>query len=148
MASATSTRPTNRIWSLELATATLELLEAAPGIDVIFVPVGGGSGLFGARLGAREVNPAIRVVGVQAEGTAVCRLSGRRSAHRHRGQLLRSPKDLQPENPLLSTLALLPCVIDEFVLVSDQGIAAAIRLLFKRPPRLPRVPAPRPLRPR
>ena len=51
-----------------VGTATLELLEAVPELDVIFVPVGGGSGVLGAGTVARAVNPAIRVVGVQAAG--------------------------------------------------------------------------------
>ena len=54
-----------------VGTAALELLEAAPDLDVIFVPVGGGSGVLGAGTVARAVNPAIRVVGVQAEGAPV-----------------------------------------------------------------------------
>ncbi len=51
-----------------VGTATLELLEDVPELDVIVVPVGGGSGVLGAGVVARAVNPAIRVVGVQAEG--------------------------------------------------------------------------------
>ena len=51
-----------------VATATLELLESVPEIEVLFIPLGGGSGVLGAGVVARAVNPAIRVIGVQAEG--------------------------------------------------------------------------------
>src|SRR6185437_46984 len=51
-----------------VATYALELFEAAPDLDVLFVPVGAGSGVLGAAVVARAVNPAVRVVGVQAEG--------------------------------------------------------------------------------
>ena len=51
-----------------VATAALELLEAVPDLDVLFVPVGAGSGVLGASVVARAVNPAIRVIGVQSEG--------------------------------------------------------------------------------
>ena len=53
-----------------VGTATLELLEAVPELDVIFVPVGGGSGAMGAGVVARAVNRTIKVIGVQAEGGA------------------------------------------------------------------------------
>lgn len=51
-----------------VATHTLEILEAQPDIDVIFAPVGGGSGCAGACLVAKAVAPHIQVVGVAATG--------------------------------------------------------------------------------
>ena len=50
-----------------VGTETLEILEDEPRIEVIFVPVGGGSGAAGACVVAKAVNPAIRVVGVQSQ---------------------------------------------------------------------------------
>ena len=49
-----------------VATGALEMLEDEPDLEVILVPVGGGSGAAGACIVARAVNPAIRVIGVQA----------------------------------------------------------------------------------
>jgi len=49
-----------------VATSTLELLEDQPDIDVILVPVGGGSGASGACIVARAVKPSIEVIGVQS----------------------------------------------------------------------------------
>ena len=43
-----------------VATATLELFEDEPRIDVILVPVGGGSGAAGACIAAKAVRPASR----------------------------------------------------------------------------------------
>jgi len=50
-----------------VATYTLEILEARPGIEVIVVPVGGGSGAAGACLVAKAVRPSVQVIGVQSE---------------------------------------------------------------------------------
>src|SRR4029453_17502243 len=50
-----------------VATETLETLEQQPKIDVIVVPVGGGSGAAGACIVAKAVNPAVTVIGVQSE---------------------------------------------------------------------------------
>lgn len=51
-----------------VGTYTLELMEFEPNIDVIFAPVGGGSGLCGALITAKGINPAIKVYGVQSAG--------------------------------------------------------------------------------
>src|SRR5437763_7660095 len=52
-----------------VATEALEMLEDEPGLDVIFVPIGGGSGAAGACIAAHAINPAIQVIGVQSEAS-------------------------------------------------------------------------------
>src|SRR5690242_19544183 len=49
-----------------VATEALEMLEDAPDLEVILVPIGGGSGAAGTCIVARAVNPSIEVIGVQA----------------------------------------------------------------------------------
>jgi threonine dehydratase len=49
-------------------TVALELLQAAPEVDTIVVPVGGGGLIAGIAVAAKHLAPGIRVVGVQAEG--------------------------------------------------------------------------------
>ncbi|MGI8854724.1 MAG: threonine ammonia-lyase, partial [Thermomicrobiales bacterium] len=51
-----------------VATYTLEILEAVPDLDVLIVPLGGGSGVSGASMVAKAINPHVRVIGVQAAG--------------------------------------------------------------------------------
>lgn len=50
-----------------VATEALEMLEDEPGLDVIIVPIGGGSGAAGACIVAQAINPRIQVIGVQSE---------------------------------------------------------------------------------
>jgi threonine dehydratase len=50
-----------------VATPSLELLEAVPDLDAIFVPVGSGTLAAGTCIVAKTLNPAIRVIGVQSE---------------------------------------------------------------------------------
>lgn len=50
-----------------VATVTLEMLSVQPDINVIIVPIGGGSGASGACITAEAINPAIQVIGVQSE---------------------------------------------------------------------------------
>jgi threonine dehydratase len=52
-----------------VATEALEMLEDEPGLEVIIVPIGGGSGAAGACIVAQAVNRHIRVIGVQSEAS-------------------------------------------------------------------------------
>ena len=114
-----------------VGTAALELLEDVPELDVIFVPVGGGSGVLGAGVVARAVNPAIRVVGVQAEGAPAVY----RSWHEGRRVVTESvdtfAEGLATREPFEMPLALFPGLVDEIMLVDDDQIAVAIRLIIE-----------------
>jgi threonine dehydratase len=114
-----------------VGTATLELLEVAPDLDVIFVPVGAGSGAMGAGTVARAVNPAIRIVGVQAEGAPAVYYSWREGRRVVTERVETFADGLATREPFEMPLALLPQLVDEMVLVSDSDLAAAIRLLFE-----------------
>jgi len=50
-----------------VATCTLEILQDRPDVEVIVVPVGGGSGAAGACVAAKAVRFSIEVIGVQSE---------------------------------------------------------------------------------
>jgi threonine dehydratase len=52
-----------------VATQALEMLEDEPGLEVIIVPVGGGSGAAGVSIVAHAINPHIQVIGVQSEAS-------------------------------------------------------------------------------
>ncbi len=49
-----------------VGTLTLEVIEDRPDLDVLIVPVGGGSGAAAACLVAHAVSPGLRVIGVQS----------------------------------------------------------------------------------
>ena len=61
-----------------VATYSLEIMEDLPDVDVIIVPVGGGSGASGACIVAKSINPDIQVIGVQAEQAPAVYLSWQR----------------------------------------------------------------------
>ena len=130
-----------------VGTAALELLEAAPDLDVIFVPVGAGSGVLGAGTVARAVNPAIRVVGVQAEGAPAVYRSWREGHRVVTESITTFAEGLATREPFAMTLALLPRLVDEIMLVSDEEIAAGIRLLLETAHQVVEGAAPRPSRP-
>lgn len=115
-----------------VATATLELLEAVPDLDIIFVPVGAGSGVLGAGIVARAVNLAIKVIGVQAEGAPAVYHSWREGRRVVTERINTFADGLATREPFAMPLAWLPSLVDDMMLVSDEQIAAAIRLLFEK----------------
>jgi threonine dehydratase len=52
-----------------VATEALEMLEDEPELEVIIVPIGGGSGAAGVGIVAHAINPSIQVIGVQSEAS-------------------------------------------------------------------------------
>ncbi len=113
-----------------VATETLEILEEQPQIDVIVVPVGGGSGAAGACIVAKAVNPAIRVIGVQSEAAPTAYRSWRER------RLLEDRMETFAEGLATRTAFELPQRIlwqwlDDFVLVSDDEIRVAQALMIE-----------------
>jgi threonine dehydratase len=49
-------------------TTAIELLEDVPGLDMILCPVGGGGQLSGIAVAAKDLKPAVRVIGVEPAG--------------------------------------------------------------------------------
>jgi threonine dehydratase len=113
-----------------VATATLELLEDAPRIDTIIVPVGGGSGAAGASIVAKTLNPSIRVIGVQSAAAPAAFRSWRERA------LLEDEIRTFAEGLATRVAFELPQrimweLLDDFVLVSDDEIRAAQRAMIE-----------------
>ena len=114
-----------------VGTHTLEILQTRPDIDVIIVPIGGGSGAAGTCLAAKAVNPAIRVIGVGAEAAPAAYETWRthtiRTApiHTFAGGLATGEPFMMPQRILWQHL-------DDYVLVSDDEMRASIRHLLER----------------
>jgi threonine dehydratase len=108
-----------------VATETLEMLEDQPGLQVIIVPIGGGSGAAGACIVAHAVNPAIRVIGVQSEASPAAYESWRQQ------KLVEAPNRTVAEGLATGTAFALPQAIlwealDDFVLLRDEEILQAM----------------------
>ncbi len=104
-----------------VGTHTLEMLEVQPDIDVIFVPVGGGSGAAGACIAAKAINPAVKVIGVQAKASPAAYQSwkGRKIAEAENttfAEGLATAMGFELPQQILWDL------LDDFVLVSDSEI--------------------------
>lgn len=113
-------------------TLGLEILGDLPGADIIITPVGGGGLLGGVSAAVKQINPRVKVIGVQAEGAdaLVCSYKAGKlittdtASTIADGIAVKIPGDLSFE--LISHYA------DDLVTVSDSQIAEAILLLMER----------------
>ena len=114
-----------------VATCTLEILQDQPDTEVIVVPVGGGSGAAGACVVAKAVRSSVEVIGVQSEAApAACRSW-------QAGTLLEDTTSTFAEGLATRTAFELPQQIlrerlDDFVLVSEDALKAATRLMIEK----------------
>jgi threonine dehydratase len=114
-----------------VATQTAEMLEDQPDLEVIIVPVGGGSGAAGACIVAREINPAIRVIGVQSDAAPANYESWRQR------KLVAAANTTLAEGLATGTAFILPQsilweMLGDFVLVSDHEILCAMAWMIER----------------
>ncbi|MFY9570705.1 MAG: threonine/serine dehydratase, partial [Blastocatellia bacterium] len=114
-----------------VATEALEMIEDQPGLDVIFVPVGGGSGAAGVCIAANSLDPRIRIIGVQSEAAPAAYQSWLQK------RLVEAPNRTFAEGLATGTAFALPQAIlwellKEFVLVSEASIMQAMVWMIER----------------
>ena len=99
-------------------------------MDVLIVPVGGGSGASGAALAAKALRPEITVIGVQAEGASAAYKAWRDRAPRTTERAATFAEGLATRTSFDLPQAMLAALLDDFVLVTDDELYAAMRLLL------------------
>ncbi len=113
-----------------VATAALEVLVERPDIDVLIVPVGGGSGASGAALVAKTLKPEMTVIGVQAEGASAAYNAWRDRAPRSTDRAATFADGLATRTSFDLPQRMLAALLDDFVLVTDDELYGAMRLLL------------------
>ncbi len=114
-----------------VGTQSLELLQEQPGIETIIVPIGGGSGAAGACIVAKAVNPKIEVIGVQSEQAPAAYLSWSGGELREASNQTRA-EGLATGTPFELPQRILRRLLDDFVLVADDEIDAAARVMIEK----------------
>ena len=113
-------------------TLGLEILSDLPYADTIVVPAGGGGLLAGVACAVKQVNPRIRVCGVQAAGADAIAQSFRAGARVCTSGTSTIADGIAVGAPGELTVPLINRYADEVVTVSDAEIANAILLLMER----------------
>ena len=114
-----------------VATAALEIIEDLPDVEVMLLPMGGGTGTSGACIVAKAINPEIQVVAVQSESAPAGYLSWKE------GRIVEAEMDTFAEG--LATVSgyelpqsIMAELLDDLLLVSDDDIRHAIGLLVEK----------------
>lgn len=113
------------------ATASKELLEEIPGLDLIFAPVGGGGLLSGTLLSAHYFSPSTKIIAGEPEGAADAVLSIAS------GKIEAAPYVKTIADGLMTklgdkTFPIISKHVDEIITVSEEEIIAAMKLVYER----------------
>lgn len=113
------------------ATIAIEMLNQQPFLDTIIVPVGGGGLISGVAVAAKQINPKIKIIGVQAEGSKVI--------FNHYHGYASSPHEIATiaegiavKEPGKLTLPIIQKYVDDMITVSDNDIATAMIYMLER----------------
>jgi threonine dehydratase len=109
-------------------TLALEMLGAAPEIDTLVVPIGGGGLISGIAVAASALKPGIRLIGVQAELYPSMYNAINDTRLPMRGDTL--AEGIAVKAPGRITQGIVRELVDDIVLVSEQEIERAVSLLI------------------
>ena len=113
-------------------TIGLEILAEMPDLSAVVVPVGGGGLIAGVATAIKEINPKIRVIGVQASGAPAVYLSKRAHARVETPEAVTMADGIAVRLPGAQTFAAIEKYVDDVVIVDEEEIAATILLLLER----------------
>lgn len=108
-----------------VATYALEMLEAEPDLDVVLVPVGGGSGAAGCSLVMKTLAPHVQVIAVQAEAAPAAHLSWKEGRLKE-ARCSTFAEGLATRAGFELTQRMLREYLDDFVLVGEEELRDAI----------------------
>lgn len=116
--------------ALGTATLGLEFATQAPDLDAVIIPIGGGGLAAGAAAAIKQFQPQCRVYGVEPEGADSMRRSFAAGSVQALEQVHTIADSLGAPMAMPYSFDLCRRYVDEIVLVSDDQMRAAMRLLF------------------
>ncbi len=114
-----------------VGTYAIEMLHQEPDLNIIIVPIGGGSGAAGVCIAAKAIDPQIKVIGVQSEASPAAYNSWKQK------QLVEAPNQTFAEGLASGIAFSLPQKIlwdklDDFILVSEKELMQAMVWMIER----------------
>ena len=113
-------------------TLGIEILEALPDVDAVYVPVGGGGMIAGIAIAVKEISPDTRVIGVEPEHMNAMY----RSFYSGKIEIIKripSVADgLGGVSPCVLPYEIVSRYVDDMITVSEEEIKEATRLILQR----------------
>jgi len=114
-----------------VGTLYLEIMEDLPDVEVMIVPIGGGSGAAAACIVAKSINPDVKVFGVQTEKAPAVYLSWKNRKMVETESAETFAEGLATRVPFKLTFDIINKLIDDVVLVSEEEMKRAILTLLE-----------------
>ncbi|MBE6054471.1 MAG: threonine ammonia-lyase [Clostridium sartagoforme] len=113
-------------------TIALEIFEELKDVDVIICPIGGGGLISGISLAAKEINPNIKIIGVQAEGANAMEQSFKNNKLISLPSVNTIADGIAVKSPGELTYNIISNYVDDIITVSDKEIAEAFLILCEK----------------
>ena len=110
-------------------TCGLEMLQEAPDLDVLIVPVGGGGLISGIATAAKALRPAISVLGVEVAGYASMRHVLHGSAKPTGGETL--AEGIAVKEPGRLTRTIVKALVDDILVVDETAVEHAVGIMIE-----------------
>ncbi len=122
--------PTEEVLIAGVGTYGLEIMEDLPEVDTIIVPVGAGSGACGTSIASKSINPKVEVIAAQSAQAPAMQLSWQ-SGELRTAEMNSFAEGVATRVPFANTQRIMRHYLDDFVLVDDDQIKQAIKLLLQ-----------------
>ena len=113
-------------------TIGLEILDQLPDVDAIIVPVGGGGLISGVAFAVKQLQPSVKIYGVQAENAPSMFESHREGHQITLGTVKTFADGIAVKHPGDTTFSMVEQYVDGIVTVSEDEIAAAILAMIEK----------------
>lgn len=112
-----------------VGTVALEVLDVLPDVDVVLVPVGGGSGAAGQGIVLGSLRPEAELIGVQSASAPAVHHAWKAGHLEPHPVMETEHEGLATRVPFALTMGVMRETLSDFVLVEDRAIFRAVRLL-------------------
>ncbi len=113
-------------------TIGLEILDDLPGVQYVFVPVGGGGLISGIALAIKTINKKVKIIGVQAEGANPIKKTKKGFEIKRIKEINTIADGIAVKQPGDLTLEMMNEYVDKIVTVNDEEISEAVLTLLEK----------------
>ncbi|WP_041693334.1 threonine ammonia-lyase [Peptoclostridium acidaminophilum] len=121
-------------WDIMIGQGTigLEIMDELKDADIILVPVGGGGLISGVALGAKLLNPSVKVIGVEPEGAASMKASLEKGSVATLESVSTIADGVAVKTPGELTYSVCKHLVDDIITVSDFDLMESFLLLLEK----------------
>lgn len=112
-------------------TIGIEIMNEMPDVDAVVCAIGGGGLISGVACAIKNLNPNVKVYGVQAEGASAMYQSVKKGEAVHLDSVSTIADGIQVKAPGENTFELVKKYVDDIVTVTDDEISSAILQLIE-----------------